>query len=217
VFAAVFALLCLAGWGVLALHSAWGWVVLGALALIFLAGLILWGSVACSVWLGRRMPLAEFAMQRFVKMFRLIAWACDLAGVSRDRLGSSLIAVSNELVRCTVSHIRNNRLLCLAPRCLDRETFARIRELTQEHGCDFYIASHGFQARQRVTDTRPGAIIAIACERDLVTGIRDAGDHIPVLAIPNKRPAGPCKGASIDIADLRGAIEFFKGRAVEDQ
>ncbi|MEI7634459.1 MAG: DUF116 domain-containing protein [bacterium] len=217
VFAVIYLLLCLAAWAihplVAAHHWLWGAVIAGGLMMVLVIFVFFWGSAACALWLKRPVWLSEYAAQRFIRTFGIIVFFTEKTGLSRDRLGSSLIAMNNELTRAAPRRIRNGRILCLAPRCLDRDTFALIQEMTREHGCDFFIAPNGVQARQRVAGTRPGAIIAIACERDLVTGIRDAGEHIPVIAIPNKRPAGPCKGATIDIAALRCAIEFFKERA----
>ena len=74
------------------------------------------------------------------------------------------------------------------------------------------MAPGGALARQKIVQLKPAAIIGIACERDLVTGIRDIGYRIPVIGVTNKRPIGPCKGAFIDLNELREAIEVFQSR-----
>jgi hypothetical protein len=56
---------------------------------------------------------------------------------------------------------------------------------------------------------RPQAIIAVACERDLVSGLQDVAPKIPVFAIPNKRPEGPCKNTFINIEELEASIKDF--------
>ena len=45
-------------------------------------------------------------------------------------------------------------------------------------------------ARQMVKEIRPKAIIAVACERDLTSGIQDVFP-LPVIGVLNERPFGP--------------------------
>jgi len=45
---------------------------------------------------------------------------------------------------------------------------------------------------------RPQAVLAIACERDLTSGIQDVFP-LPVIGILNQRPFGPCCNTRVDI------------------
>jgi hypothetical protein len=67
-------------------------------------------------------------------------------------------------------------------------------------------------ARKMVREIQPCLVISVACERDLVSGIRDIAPSIPVIGIPNVRPSGPCKNTTVDTAQIERVMEFFLGR-----
>ena len=62
---------------------------------------------------------------------------------------------------------------------------------------------------------RPSAVIGVACERDLISGIRDVSPLLPTIGITNQRPEGPCKNTLIDMDALRRAIETFTGESCD--
>jgi hypothetical protein len=51
-------------------------------------------------------------------------------------------------------------------------------------------------------------VIGVACERDLLSGIRDVRHKLSVLGITNTRPNGPCRDTQIDLAELEGALDL---------
>ena len=59
-----------------------------------------------------------------------------------------------------------------------------------------------------VMQARPKAIVAVACERDLTSGIQDVFP-LPVLGVLNERPFGPCFNTRVDINKLEAAILTF--------
>lgn len=61
-------------------------------------------------------------------------------------------------------------------------------------------------ARLQIERMKPKAIITMACERDLVSGIQDVAEEIPVIAIPNRRPEGPCKNTEVNPEEVEEAI-----------
>ena len=63
-------------------------------------------------------------------------------------------------------------------------------------------------ARQMVMQARPKAIVAVACERDLTSGIQDVFP-LPVLGVLNERPYGPCFNTRVDKKKLEDAILAF--------
>jgi hypothetical protein len=85
----------------------------------------------------------------------------------------------------------------------------RIDTIAHEYDCEIFTAGGGESARRRIAESRPSAVIGIACERDLVSGVRDVFPLIPVLAIPNVRPQGPCKETKVDIGKVEEAVKFF--------
>jgi len=203
-------------WGVYprleSIHAMLGDVALGLVIGVTSAFLLLFGAVSYTLVFHRPNRIGELTAQKFFAIFPLIAKVSHQFGISKDRLGYSLLEIHNEMVRTRLRKMSSGRILCLAPRCLDKENVEQIRSLTAEYDCDFYMAPTGAQARQKIVQVKPAAIIGIACERDLITGIRDVGYRLPVIGITNKRPFGPCKGAFIDLNELREAIETFKER-----
>ncbi|MBI4719641.1 MAG: DUF116 domain-containing protein [Chitinivibrionia bacterium] len=110
-------------------------------------------------------------------------------GISRDKVGHSFIQVSNALTLASLKAKKERRVLVLLPRCLAKEARERILE--------------------EVKKFNPDAVVGIACERDLVLGIRDVSSKIPVFGIPNIRPQGPCKGTHIEYDELEYTLRFL--------
>jgi hypothetical protein len=72
-----------------------------------------------------------------------------------------------------------------------------------------FIVPGGELARQLIRDHNPSRIIAVACERDLVSGIQDVAPVIPTYAVPNCRPEGPCKNTIVDLKLIEEALILF--------
>jgi len=165
----------------------------------------------------------------FVKgIYPLLYLAARGVGVKRDRLQRILINTSNRLVR--LEHKKPaRRVLLLLPHCLQRnECSIRVTsnvfncarcgkceikdliDLAEEFKLDLFVATGGTLARRIVVETRPEAIIAVACERDLSSGISDTWP-LSILGILNERPFGPCFNTRVDISMVREALLFFTG------
>ncbi len=139
-----------------------------------------------------------------------------------------VINLNNKLVRREKP--RTKRILLLLPHCLQinecdirithniynckRCGKCEIKELIQiadDNHLNLFIATGGTLARKIVKDVRPEAIVAVACERDLSSGIVDAYP-LPILGIPNERPYGPCFNTRVDLEKVKEAIEFLSKR-----
>ncbi|MGB2698574.1 MAG: DUF116 domain-containing protein, partial [Candidatus Zixiibacteriota bacterium] len=70
------------------------------------------------------------------------------------------------------------------------------------------VATGGTLARKVVVDTKPTAIVAVACERDLTAGIQDVYP-IPVYGILNQRPHGPCVNTRVDLEKIKQVVELI--------
>lgn len=135
-------------------------------------------------------------------------------GISRDRMGNSFVKVSNTLIRTTAEKVRPDKLLILLPRCLQKSLREKIIAFSQRWKIPVYTVPGGEKARQVIFEIRPMAIIGVACERDLLSGIQDVINKIPVIGIPNMRPEGPCKNTIIDIHEFERAVQTFLGSDV---
>ena len=70
------------------------------------------------------------------------------------------------------------------------------------------MATGGTLARRIVVERRPRLIIAVACERDLSSGIQDSYP-LPVFGIINHRPHGPCYDTQVDLEKVEQALTTF--------
>ena len=82
---------------------------------------------------------------------------------------------------------------------------ARIRD---EFGVVACVVGGGRQALAQTRRPEIKAVVAVACDRELVQGIWAAFPK-PVLAIPNLTPEGPCKTTLADPKAVVAAIESF--------
>lgn len=150
--------------------------------------------------------------------------------IPEDEVRGSFIEIHNSLVRASAPLVKGDRLLLLLPHCL--QNFKCPHRVTAEVGncrgcgkceigdltklCDAYgikmsIATGGTLARRVIVETRPRAIVAVACERDLTSGIQDSYP-IPVIGILNERPFGPCRDTRVDLSRVAAAVRFFLKR-----
>ena len=150
---------------------------------------------------GNRLLLG-FLLDNVFKLGQLIRY-------SKDKLGNSFVKVSNSFVRGTKKLTGKEKILVLLPRCLTKEMYQSIKDISKEYNIEMAVCTGGEIARQKIKEFRPSAVIGVACERDLVSGIKDVGTKISTLGIPNIRPEGPCKNTYIDIESLRNCIKFY--------
>jgi uncharacterized protein len=149
-----------------------------------------------------------------------------LAGFRREQVQHAFVAVNNELV---LAQCRNGRplksVLLLMPHCLqDRDCKVKVThqvqnckrcgkcsikellELSEKYGAHLAVATGGTIARRIVIDTRPDLIIAVACERDLTSGIQDT-TPLPVFGIFNQRPFGPCINTQVALEQVEAVLK----------
>jgi uncharacterized protein len=150
-------------------------------------------------------------------------------GVSKVKVQQSFVELNNHLVRSNNHRTRPKRLLILLPHCIQNfdcqiKITGNIRncqgcgkceikeliELAEEQQIDIAVATGGTLARRIIVEKRPEAIVAVACELDLTTGIQDTYP-IPVIGILNERPHGPCINTTADIQKVKKAILDFLG------
>ena len=126
-------------------------------------------------------------------------WLGRKFGICRDRVSNSFIKVHNVVLKAYPNRLSAERLLVLLPRCLERSTRSQVLDRLNRLAIKTVTAAGGEEARKAILENRPSLILAIACERDLISGLKDVADRIPVLAIPNKRPQGPCKNTELPL------------------
>jgi hypothetical protein len=127
-------------------------------------------------------------------------------GLSRDRLFNSFLKLHNLILGTGPRRVSSDRMLLLLPRCLTKETFQGLKAMKSRYDFHMATAGGGTEARQKIRELKPSLIIAIACERDLISGFIDVNPHIPVVGFPNRRPQGPCKNTTVDLSEVEQAV-----------
>lgn len=158
-------------------------------------------------------------------LYPLLMLAGSFAKDKKEAYQRLIINLNNKLVKRERS--KTKKILLLLPHCLQtdectiRLTYnvyncegcgrCEIKDLIQiadENHLTLSVATGGSLARRIVNEVKPEAVVAVACENDLSSGIADIYP-LPILGIPNERPFGPCLNTSVDLAKVKEAIEFF--------
>lgn len=145
-------------------------------------------------------------------------------GISGERIDDYFIEKNNRLILRSAKRYRPQEILLLFPHCLqDWECPHRINaDIHNCHACgkckipdlirigDQYkvlmrVVGGGSAARRAIMDCRPSFVLAVACERDMISGIRDSLP-LPVMGILNERPNGPCKNTTVDTARVERTL-----------
>lgn len=201
-------------------------VGLGSLLIFVLAWLCL--ALVYHLYTGRPIPgihaLRHVLIRLFLPLMQIIG---RIFGFSRATVLRSFVKVNNELVLASRKRAPGEKMLVLVPHCLQASRCPRrlthtpqnclrcgscpigsILKLHDERNFVFAVATGGTIARRIVVAARPACILAVACERDLASGIQDCYP-IPVFGILNDRPNGPCMDTLVDVARLEAALDLF--------
>jgi hypothetical protein len=81
-----------------------------------------------------------------------------------------------------------------------------ILDMADEKGVKTVVVTGGTAARNVILKEKPEAVVSVACERDLASGISDMS-KIPVMGVLNKRPNGPCLNTTVEVDKLREKLE----------
>jgi hypothetical protein len=193
-------------------------MISGGLLLVFT---ILWGK---DIFLSQKLRgiVAKVLFPFMILMGRLV-------GVSKERVQQSFIELNNHLVRSHTQRTKPRRLLILLPHCIQdfdcqikitgnienckgcgKCKIKELIDLSNQYQVKIAVATGGTLARRIIVENRPDAIVAVACELDLTTGIQDSYP-IPVIGILNDRPNGPCISTDVDIRKVKdGILSFFE-------
>ena len=175
-----------------------------ALALLWLA------LIGVSYATGRAI-LPERLAERgpFLKTMYLAARAGELLGVQRDWTGHASVVVFDRLAWARSRKVTANELLILIPRCLSRASLDGVLDIAKRYNVAAFVATRGQLARRAIRERRPRAVVAVACERDMVSGLHDVAGKIPVLGLTMTLPNGPCKDAALDLAKMEEFVRKF--------
>jgi hypothetical protein len=110
--------------------------------------------------------------------------------------------IQNSKCKQNIKHDVNECVRCGKCKVMD------LLELSEEYGISIAVASGGRIALKRVMAKEVQGVVAIACEKELRTGLMAAMPKA-IYAVPNQRPYGYCVDTDVYMDDVLKAINFF--------
>ncbi|WP_028991662.1 DUF116 domain-containing protein [Thermoanaerobacter thermocopriae] len=157
--------------------------------------------------------------------YPLVVFVARVLDLKIEKVEQSYIEIKNFLFNKNIKRYAPQDILILSPHCIQNSNCkfkvtydidncrrcgkCQINDLVnfkEKYDVNVAVATGGTMARKVVKDTRPKVIIAIACERDLTSGMQDV-KKIPVYGIINDRPNGPCFNTRVDVSKIEKAIK----------
>ncbi len=183
------------------------------------------GLLVLTTALGRDIFFTRFMRLVVIKfLLPAIEFLGRALGIPKDTIRQSFIAMNNSLVSSQKMLVPADRILILLPHCLQlfdcdikvtggidkcvrcgRCDIKGLTELAEKYKIDISVATGGTLARKVIVEKRPKLVVAVACERDLTSGIKDCYP-LPVFGVLNDRPNGPCFNTIVDVEKIDAAI-----------
>lgn len=197
-------------------------LVLGAMSGVALLGTLL---LVLTTALGKDILFTRFMRGVVIKfLLPVIELMGRVIGIPKDTIRQSFIAMNNSLVLSQKLRVLPDRVLILLPHCLQlfdceikvtgdinkcircgRCDIKGLAELAEKYRIDISVATGGTLARKVIIEKRPKLVVAVACERDLTSGIKDCYP-LPVIGVLNDRPFGPCFNTRVDVEKIDAAL-----------
>lgn len=214
--------------GLSAIHASLPFISGVFFSLCLLAIVWICATLVYHIYTGRMLPGVKRVRALTIRLiFPLMELLGRSLGIARGDVRLSFVKVNNEMVLASQAPVLPQELLLLLPHCvqravcphrlttrLDRCTrcgscpMGALLDLRDKYGFVMAVASGGTIARRIVVQVRPRLIIAVACERDLTSGIQDSYP-LPVFGVLNSRPNGPCVDTLVDTSKLEDVIRHF--------
>lgn len=192
---------------------------------------VLTGVTAYAAYSSGRLPLRVLKIAG-TTVYSLLPYCLQwgrILHIPKDRIGQSLVDLMNTISAHYITNVKASDIMLLTPHCLQLDTCPikvtrdafRCKQcgrcsvgglvgIAKRWGTSLYIATGGTFARLLVKQHRPKVIIAIACERDLVLGMRDVFP-ILVFGVLNARPYGPCFNTQVDLSKIERVLAHLLG------
>ena len=185
------------------------------------------GLLVLTTALGKDIFLTRFMRLVVIKfLLPVIEFVGRVIGLDKDNIRQSFIAMNNSLVTSQRMKIRPDRILVLLPHCIQlsdceikvtgdihkclqcgRCSIEGLVDISYKYNIAISVATGGTLARKVIVEKRPKLVIAVACERDLTSGIKDCYP-LPVIGILNERPFGPCFNTVVDVPKIDAALSL---------
>ncbi len=200
-------------------------ISLALLRIFFLILLIGTSMVMLTSLFERNFLIAKFAVNLYNRiMYPITIFLSSIIGFSREKVRESYVHVNNSFIKAIKPRFKAKEILILLPHCLQNNNckirlsndiyscarcgncdIGKLIQVIEKHQVSAAIANGGTLARRIVLKYKPKFIIAVACDRDLVSGIQDVFP-LPVYGILNIRPEGPCFNTRVDVDQLEETL-----------
>ncbi len=192
-------------WAPLPSGLAWALAGVGGVVLLWFA--LLLGSFYGGVSL-----LPERLLERgpYLRLMNVTSLVARWFG-RRDWVEHAAIDVYNTLAVRRGRTVGKGELLVLIPRCLSKAALDGVLGIAGRYDVPVFVATRGQLARRVIRERRPRAVVAVACERDMLTGLRDVAGKLPVLGLTMRLPNGPCRDAAIDLETMERWVKELVG------
>jgi uncharacterized protein len=154
-----------------------------------------------------------------VFFYPILEFFSKILRINDLKFKKDFINISNKLNSKNLK--KTNNVLLLIPHCLqDANCKYRITsdnidnckkckkckisdfiDIKNKYNLDVIVVTGGTLARKYIKERKPDFLLAVACENDLVSGIRDLAG-VPVIGVLNKRPNGPCFNTDVDVKEV---------------
>ncbi|MDD5353976.1 MAG: DUF116 domain-containing protein [bacterium] len=155
--------------------------------------------------------------------FPVILLAGKICRIAPDKTELYLIKLNNRLRGQEKG--KAGKILILTPRCLQNKDCrnnvvedvtnclkcgkCKVKDLlalSEKYQIKLAVATGGRLARQVLAETRADTVIAVACEKELASGIIDTYPVV-VHAVLNQRPFGQCVNTDVKIEEVEQIIQ----------
>lgn len=145
----------------------------------------------------------------------------------KNKIAQRFLEFNNKRVMKNIKNKKN--ILVLLPHCLQKYdcpykvtafienckkcykcVIADFIDIKEQYGVDVKIATGGTLARKYVKELKIDLVIAVACKRDLVSGIYDAYP-VDVIGVFNEIVGEPCINTNVAIDKIKNILNRING------
>lgn len=205
--------------------------LLAVILALFALGAAFCGALAFALATNKQLPFMH-RLRGIMNwlLFPLMRLLGILLRIPKSKVRLAFIRLNNDLAKVSQIRCKPEELLILLPHCIQKSsclhrlthniqnctrcgacTVGPLLTLGDKYGVEVVIVPGGTVARQMVKEKRPRCLVAVACHRDLTSGVRDVA-ALPVYGIVNERPFGPCINTGVDVSKVEEAIRMFLGK-----
>ncbi|MFH1824203.1 MAG: DUF116 domain-containing protein [Candidatus Firestonebacteria bacterium] len=147
--------------------------------------------------------------------------------IKKENTESSYIELNNCLIKSKKIKVSADKILILLPRCMQNNEckndvrldiknckgcgkcdIVKINSVIKNTNVRTIVVTGGEQAREAIMKFKPRIAMAVACERELISGLMDISPFY-MVGIINIRQHGPCFNTKVNVDGLKEILDKF--------